>query len=94
MALRIGIVGASHVGLPTAAVFARFGHQVTVYDSDESKIADLRARKMPFFEPGLEAMMNEGVDQGLINYNDGGRAGGGRCGRGFHLCGHSATDLG
>ena len=68
MPLRIGIVGAGHVGLPTAAVFARFGHQVTVYDSDESKVEDLRARKMPFFEPGLEAMMNEGVDRGLINY--------------------------
>ena len=55
--MEICIVGAGHVGLVTAACFAELGNQVICVDSDGERIAGLRRKKMPFYEPGLERMV-------------------------------------
>ncbi|HWC32895.1 MAG TPA: UDP-glucose/GDP-mannose dehydrogenase family protein [Actinomycetota bacterium] len=59
--MKVGIVGAGHVGLPTAGAFARVGHEVVVTDVDHEKIALLERGAMPFFEPGLEELLREGI---------------------------------
>src|SRR5215217_3402986 len=40
---RIGIVGLGYVGLPLAVEFARVGFDVTGFDVDEKKVAELNA---------------------------------------------------
>ncbi len=40
---RIGIIGLGYVGLPLAAEFARAGFDVTGFDVDESKVAEINA---------------------------------------------------
>ena len=66
--MNVGVIGAGHVGLPTAAVLAHIGHEVTVTDADREKIELLGDGGMPFFEPGLEELVRSGVDAGRLRF--------------------------
>ena len=55
-----------YVGCVTAACFAKIGHTVTGVDRDEHKVNDVLAGRAPFFEPGLEDMVKEGVAKGHL----------------------------
>ncbi|HOJ40750.1 MAG TPA: FAD-dependent oxidoreductase, partial [bacterium] len=57
----IGVIGAGHVGLVTAACFARLGHRVVCADNDVEKVERLKRLDMPFYEPGLEEIVRETV---------------------------------
>jgi len=47
---------------------AKLGHQVVGIDVDERKIADLSAAKAPFYEPGLEALLEEVQETGRLTF--------------------------
>jgi UDPglucose 6-dehydrogenase len=64
--VKLGVIGIGHVGLPTAGALARFGHQVTATDADHDKVKALRRGELPFFEPGLAEVVDEGVDAGRL----------------------------
>lgn len=49
----IGVVGAGYVGLATGASLAYLGNRVTLMDKDAGRIAALKRRELPIFEPGL-----------------------------------------
>ena len=66
--MKIGVVGTGHVGLVSCATFAALGHDVTGHDSDAEKIALLDKGTMPFFEPGLEELVEEGVRAGRLRF--------------------------
>ncbi|MFC1577224.1 UDP-glucose dehydrogenase family protein [Candidatus Omnitrophota bacterium] len=51
------IGGGGHVGLVTGACFAELNHRVICIDNDKSKIRDLNAGRIPFYEPGLAEMV-------------------------------------
>ena len=53
----VGVVGAGHVGLVTAACLAYVGHRVTCLDNDQERVAGLREGGVPFYEPGLEELI-------------------------------------
>jgi UDPglucose 6-dehydrogenase len=57
----ISIIGTGHVGLVTGAALAQRGHRVLCVDRDLEKIRNLRDGKLPFFEPGLDALVQAGV---------------------------------
>jgi UDPglucose 6-dehydrogenase len=65
----IAVVGAGHVGLATAAGFARVGHRVRVGESDPERLSALKAGIPPFAEPGLAALVSEGVASGLLSFH-------------------------
>ncbi|NDB06330.1 MAG: UDP-glucose 6-dehydrogenase, partial [Acidimicrobiia bacterium] len=50
---RIAVIGTGYVGLTTGACLAHLGHTVVCADIDESKVADLRAGRIPIVENGL-----------------------------------------
>lgn len=66
----IGIFGSGYVGLVQAAVLADVGHQVTCMDVDKERVLQLKSGEVPFFEPGLSGMMQEGLDNGLLDFTD------------------------
>jgi UDPglucose 6-dehydrogenase len=66
----IGVFGSGYVGLVQAAVLADVGHQVICVDVDKQRIEQLRTGEVPFFEPGLSRMMQEGMDNGLLTFTD------------------------
>jgi UDPglucose 6-dehydrogenase len=55
--MRIAIIGAGYVGLVSGACLADFGYQVVCVDTDENKIAALRAGRVPIYEPGLSELV-------------------------------------
>jgi UDPglucose 6-dehydrogenase len=64
--MKVGIVGLGHVGLVSAACFAHVGHQVVGADSQAERVEGLQKGVMPFFEPGLAELVNEGVVSGRL----------------------------
>jgi UDPglucose 6-dehydrogenase len=67
--MRIAIVGAGYVGLVSGACFADFGHQVTCVDKDASKISALQRGKIPIFEPDLERLVQNNVNNGRLDFD-------------------------
>jgi UDPglucose 6-dehydrogenase len=65
--MRVAIIGAGHVGLPTAAALAHLGHEVSLTDADPEKLASLRAGRVPFHEPGLPELVREGMEAGRLS---------------------------
>ncbi len=64
----VAVVGAGYVGLPTAAVLAHLGHDVTVAESDERRLATLRAGQVPIVEEGLLELLHEGTAAGRLRF--------------------------
>lgn len=68
--MRVGIIGAGHVGLPTAASLANAGHFVAVIDSDEEKLTQLGNGELPFFEPGLTELVRAEAQAGRLEFSN------------------------
>ena len=60
------MVGAGYVGLVSAACYAHRGNHVTVYDSDQRRLAAIESGKAPFYEPELETILSQTVRSGRL----------------------------
>ena len=52
--MKISIIGAGYVGIPTAIAFKYWGHEVVVVDNDWTKINSLQNGEMPIYEKGFD----------------------------------------
>jgi UDPglucose 6-dehydrogenase len=68
--MRIAMIGTGYVGLVSGACLSEFGHHVTCVDKDQSKIAALRAGKIPIFEPGLDDVVAVNVKAGRLAFTN------------------------
>lgn len=64
----LAVVGAGYVGLTTAACLADLGNSVTVVDINRDKIAQLRRREVPFYEPGLGELVERNSRAGRLTF--------------------------
>ncbi len=55
----ITVIGTGFVGVVSASVYASLGHSVYGLDVSEEKIKKLEQGKVPFFEPGLDALVQK-----------------------------------
>ena len=55
--MNVCIIGAGYVGLVTGACLADLGHNVVCVDNDKKKIDTLKKGSIPFYEKGLEQMI-------------------------------------
>ena len=79
--MKIGIIGAGYVGLTTGICLASLKHKISIFDLDEEKLKKIRERKLPFFEKGLEEILEKVISTGdlspqndvneLVNQTDG-----------------------
>jgi UDPglucose 6-dehydrogenase len=63
-AFKIAVLGLGHVGLPTAVGFSSLGWEVIGADEDAAKVDMIKAGKVPFFEPGLDDLLNRSLGCG------------------------------
>jgi len=68
--LNLAVVGAGYVGLVTAACLARLGHRATILEVNHERLAALRAGRVPFHEPGLQAMLESGIRESRLATTD------------------------
>ena len=66
--MKITIYGSGYVGLVTGACLAEMGNNVLCVDIDESKVAKLKKGEIPIYEPGLESMVQNAIQQGYIDF--------------------------
>lgn len=66
--MRISVIGCGYLGAVHAACMAKLGHDVVGIDVDERKISALSAARAPFFEPGLEDLLEEVQATGRLSF--------------------------
>ena len=66
--MNVVMIGSGYVGLVSGACFAEFGANVTCIDVDQTKIDNLKAGKMPIYEPGLDDLVARNVRAGLAAF--------------------------
>lgn len=59
--MTITVIGASYVGLVTAAVFAELGNKVYCIDVIREKIDKLKKGEVPFYEPSLKEYLQRNI---------------------------------
>lgn len=64
------VIGLGYLGVTQAAVLAHLGHSVIGVDTDKNKVKLLKQGKLPFFEPGLQDLLNEGIQNGRLSFVD------------------------
>jgi UDPglucose 6-dehydrogenase len=67
--MRVCVQGLWHLGSVTAACLASSGHDVSGLDADTATIDKLKLGKAPLFEPGLDDLLQAGIDQSRLHFN-------------------------
>ena len=61
--MKLAIIGTGYVGLITGTCFAEFGYQTVCIDKDENRINQLNNSKCPFYEPGVDALLDKHLNK-------------------------------
>ena len=65
---RLSVIGTGYLGATHAVCMVELGYDVIGLDVDETKIAALRAGKIPFFEPGLPELLAKHIESGRLRF--------------------------
>lgn len=66
--MQIAVVGTGYVGLVAGACFADTGNSVFCVDIDKAKTEALKQGKIPIYEPGLDALVLRGANEGRLRF--------------------------
>jgi len=68
--MKLGVIGAGYVGLTTAICLASMKHEISIFDIDNEKIKCISEKKMPFYETGLEELLEVNVSKKKLRTAD------------------------
>jgi UDPglucose 6-dehydrogenase len=66
--MKVTVFGTGYVGLVTGTCLADVGHDVLCVDIDQVKVDNLKNGIVPIFEPGLDSIVKQAVQNGLLNF--------------------------
>lgn len=69
MKLRVSVIGTGYLGATHAACMSTLGFEVIGVDIDSAKIALLSSGKVPFYEPGLEELLQQELASGRLTFS-------------------------
>jgi GDP-mannose 6-dehydrogenase len=64
---QIAVLGLGYVGCVTAACLASLGYRVLGIDRDQHKVDNVLGGRAPFYEPGLDDLVQEAVQAGKLS---------------------------
>ncbi len=68
MKLKVSVIGTGYLGATHAACMSSLGFEVIGVDVDAAKIELLTAGKVPFYEPGLEDLLQREIASGRLTF--------------------------
>jgi UDPglucose 6-dehydrogenase len=67
--VKISVIGCGYLGAVHAATLASMGHTVVGIDVDAAKVEQLGRGAAPFFEPGLDELLRDGIATGRLSFS-------------------------
>ncbi len=67
--MKLCVIGTGYVGLVTGACFANLGNEVICVDKDRGRLRSLKKSVVPFYEPGLEALVVKNLAAKRIRFS-------------------------
>jgi UDPglucose 6-dehydrogenase len=67
-AMKVCVIGTGYVGATTSVTMSALGHDVVGVDADQGKVELLRRGTLPFFEEGLEELLQEMMAAGRLRF--------------------------
>lgn len=68
MTCRIAVFGTGYLGATHAACMAELGHEVVGVDIDAAKLEMLSSGRAPFYEPGLDEIIQANIKAGRLSF--------------------------
>ena len=68
MTLTLSVVGCGYLGATHAACMSSLGFTVVGVDTDPEKVALLQSGKLPFYEPGLDTLLEQEMKTGRLTF--------------------------
>jgi len=68
MTLTLSVVGCGYLGATHAACMSSLGFKVVGVDTDPEKVALLQSGKLPFYEPGLDTLLEQEMKTGRLTF--------------------------
>jgi UDPglucose 6-dehydrogenase len=65
---RIAVIGTGYVGSVSGACLADFGNHVICIDTEAEKIESFKNGIIPFYEPGLDAVVERNIKSGRLSF--------------------------
>jgi UDPglucose 6-dehydrogenase len=69
MTLKISVIGTGYLGATHAACMSNLGFEVIGIDVDPAKIESLAAGTIPFYEPGLQELLQSELASGRLSFS-------------------------
>ena len=67
--MKICMIGSGYVGLVTGVCLAEFGMEIVCVDKDKAKIERMRKGQSPFYETGLDDLMEKNMKEGRLSFS-------------------------
>ena len=67
--MKICMIGSGYVGLVTGACLAEFGMEVICVDQDKAKIESVQKGASPFYEPGLDDLLEKNMREERLSFS-------------------------
>lgn len=67
--MKLSVIGCGYLGAVHAAAMASLGHDVIGVDVDDRKVLELSSGRAPFYEPGLQEMLADGLASGRLAFS-------------------------
>ena len=68
--IRISVIGCGYLGVTHAVSMAELGFEVIGVEVSPERLGELRAGRLPLYEPGLQPVLTRQVDQGRLSFTD------------------------
>ena len=68
--MKLSVIGTGYVGLVSGTCFAEMGNEVICVDNNQEKLAKMRNKIIPIYEPGLDVLFDRNIEKNRLTFTD------------------------